>query len=132
MLLYICNNNIYIINYIIANKKFVNGSAISALGTSFGGYMSNWMNGHSKRFKSFVVCNGKFNTQMTYFTTDELYFPEHDFGGTPWESEEKYVKWSPLTYLNNCSTPTMIVQGSKGMKSHFLYYIYIYFKKIIE
>lgn len=59
---------------------FLDGERVAGLGASYGGYMINWLNGHSDRFKAFVNHDGMFNTIQAYYTTEELYFVEHDVG----------------------------------------------------
>lgn len=75
------------------------------LGASYGGYMALWILGHNEvtKFKAIVSHDGVFDTRNTFYTTDELYFPEAEFGGTPWTAAEGYSKYvlsstvSPLT-----------------------------------
>ncbi|MCI0587603.1 MAG: S9 family peptidase [Planctomycetes bacterium] len=80
-------------------------------GASFGGYMANWINGHTDRFKAIVTHAGVYNLPAKYSTTEELWFPEWDIGGTPWDNPEAYAKWSPHTYAKNMRTPTLITHG---------------------
>ena len=80
------------------------------MGASYGGYMINWLNGHSDRFKCMVNHDGIFSLRNQYFNTEELWFPEWKFG-TPYEAEEEYKRWSPDTYVKNWKTPCLVIHG---------------------
>ena len=82
-----------------------------ALGASFGGYMINWVLGHTNRFKCLVSHDGTFNNESDYGTTEELWFNEWEFHGTPWENRELYRKWSPHLFAANFKTPTLVIHG---------------------
>ena len=82
-----------------------------ALGASYGGYAINWIEGHTTRFKCMVSHDGMFNTQSAYGTTEELWFNEWEFKGTPWTNREGYNKWSPHMYATNFKTPLLVVHG---------------------
>lgn len=68
------------LDYVLETYDFLDGERVAGLGASYGGYMINWLNGHSDRFKAFVNHDGMFNTIQAYYTTEELYFVEHDVG----------------------------------------------------
>jgi dipeptidyl aminopeptidase/acylaminoacyl peptidase len=82
-----------------------------ALGASYGGYMINWILGHTTRFKCLVSHDGMFNTESAYGSTEELWFPEWEFKGLPWVDREVYRKWSPHLYATQFKTPTLVVHG---------------------
>ncbi|MFB3916705.1 MAG: prolyl oligopeptidase family serine peptidase [Terriglobales bacterium] len=82
-----------------------------ALGASFGGYMVNWILGHSQRFKCLVSHDGAFELVSMYGSTEELWFPEWEFRGTPWTNRAMYEKWSPERAAPNFKTPTLVVHG---------------------
>jgi len=82
-----------------------------ALGASFGGYMANWVLGHTDRFKCIVSHDGTFNNESDYGTTEELWFNEWEFKGTPWTNRELYRKWSPHLFAANFKTPTLVIHG---------------------
>lgn len=82
-----------------------------ALGASFGGYMVNWILGHTHRFKCLVSHDGAFDLVAMYGSTEELWFPEWEFRGTPWTNRSMYEKWSPERYAPNFKTPTLVVHG---------------------
>ncbi|KAI9228014.1 MAG: hypothetical protein DHS80DRAFT_16261 [Piptocephalis tieghemiana] len=96
------------------HSSWIDPDRVAALGASYGGYMMNWINGHTDRFSCLVNHDGMFSTSGTYYSTEELYFPEHEFGGTPWEQPALYDKWSPSKYVQNWKTPTLVIHGGKG------------------
>jgi dipeptidyl aminopeptidase/acylaminoacyl peptidase len=90
---------------------FVEAGHTCAAGASFGGYMIDWIAGHTDRFRCLVSHDGVYDLHAEYGSTEELWFPEWEFRGTPWDNPESYRKWSPSTYAKNFKTPTLVVQG---------------------
>jgi dipeptidyl aminopeptidase/acylaminoacyl peptidase len=90
---------------------YVDATRKVAAGASYGGYAMNWFLGHTDRFKAFVCHAGVFNLTSMYGVTEELWFPEWDLGGPPWDNRELYEKWSPHTYAKNFKTPTLVTHG---------------------
>lgn len=99
-------------DYAVANFSFIDKNNTFAAGASYGGYMINWIAGHTDRFNALVSHAGPFNLESKYGTTEELWFPEWEFGGPPWEKREVYEKWSPHRYIQNCKTPVLITHGA--------------------
>jgi len=99
------------LDYAEKTYPFIAKDRECALGASYGGYMINWIEGHSDRFKCLVSHDGMFNTQSAYGTTEELWFNEWEFKGTPWTNREMYRKWSPHLYATNFKTPMLVVHG---------------------
>ncbi len=95
----------------LAAQPFVDADRIGAAGASYGGYMINWILGHTNRFKALVSHDGLFNLESVYGATEELWFPEWEFGGTPWDNPEQYEKWSPHRFVKNFATPTLVIHG---------------------
>jgi dipeptidyl aminopeptidase/acylaminoacyl peptidase len=95
----------------LAALPYVEGSRIGAAGASYGGYMVNWIAGHTDRFACLVSMAGAFNLVSKYGVTEELWFPEWDLGGTPYDNPDGYDKWSPHRYAGNFRTPCMVVHG---------------------
>jgi len=82
-----------------------------AAGASYGGYMVNWINGHTDRFRCLVTHAGDFDLASAYFDTEELWFPEWEMGGTPFEREEAYRRMSPSAFAGRWKTPTLVTHG---------------------
>ena len=90
---------------------FIDKDRECALGASYGGYMTNWILGHTHRFKCIVTHDGMFNTESAWGTTEELWFNEWEFKGTPYTNRELYRKWSPHLSATNFKTPVLVVHG---------------------
>jgi len=99
------------LDYVEKTYTFADKDRECALGASYGGYMINWILGHTTRFKCLVSHDGMFNTESAYGTTEELWFNEWEFKGTPWTNRELYRKWSPHLFADKFKTPTLVVHG---------------------
>ncbi|HKR96023.1 MAG TPA: S9 family peptidase [Candidatus Angelobacter sp.] len=99
------------LDYAEKTYSFIDKDRECALGASYGGYMINWILGHTNRFKCLVSHDGTFNTESAYGSTEELWFPEWEFGGTPWNNREEYRKWSPHLFATQFKTPTLVVHS---------------------
>ena len=99
------------LDYLEKTYPFVDKERECALGASYGGYMINWLLGHTTRFKCLVSHDGMFNSESAYGSTEELWFNEWEFKGTPWTNRELYRKWSPHQFAAQFKTPTLVVHG---------------------
>ncbi len=99
-----------------ARFPFVDSTRIAAVGGSYGGYMVNWINGNSNRFDALVSHAGIFNLEAFYGATEELWFPEWEFGGAPWEDRTYYEQWSPHRFARNFRTPTLVIHGARDYR----------------
>jgi dipeptidyl aminopeptidase/acylaminoacyl peptidase len=90
---------------------FIDKDRECALGASYGGYMANWILGHTDRFKCIVSHDGMFNAESAWGTTEELWFNDWEFKGTPYDNREMYRKWSPHQYAKNFKTPTLVIHS---------------------
>ena len=98
----------------IAKYPFIDGSKVCTAGGSYGGFMMDWMATHTDRFKCIVSHAGPYDARSMYGSTEELWFEEWEYGGTPWEHPELYDKWSPernAGALVKFKTPTLVVGG---------------------
>lgn len=128
-------------DYALKTYNFIDKKNTFAAGASYGGYMVNWIEGHTDRFNALVCHDGTFDLTSMWGTTEELWFPEWELGGTPWESRELYEKWSPHMYVENFKTPMLVIHGGydfrldqgqgfetfsslqrMGVKSKFIYF----------
>jgi len=94
---------------------FVDKERIGAMGWSYGGYMINWILGHTDRFKCLASMMGVYNLKSMYNSTEELWFPEWDLKGVPWESDD-YKKWDPSNFVKNFKTPTLVITGENDFR----------------
>lgn len=90
---------------------FLDKTRECALGASYGGFMANWVLGHTDRFRCIVSHDGMFNPESAYGTSDELWFNEWEFKGTPWNNRLIYRRWSPMLYTARFKTPTLVVHS---------------------
>lgn len=100
----------------LAKYPFLDGTRVGALGASYGGYMINWIAGHTDRFKALVCHDGIFDTRAAYFETEELWFAEWDMGGTPWDDPEAFSKWNPAEHVKSWKTPMLVVHSSRDYR----------------
>jgi dipeptidyl aminopeptidase/acylaminoacyl peptidase len=104
------------LDYVEKTYPFIDKNREAALGASYGGYMANWLLGHTDRFKCIVSHDGMFNAESAYGTSEELWFPEWEFKGTPWKNRELYRKFSPHMFAVNFKTPTLVVHGQNDYR----------------
>ena len=104
------------LDYAEKTYPFIDKNREAALGASYGGYMANWILGHTNRFKCIVSHDGIFNTESAYGTTEELWFPEWEFKGPPWKDREMYRKFSPHLFADKFKTPTLVVHGQNDYR----------------
>ena len=99
-----------------ANLPYVDKARIGAAGASYGGYMVNWIEGHNNdprfRYKVLVSHDGVYNLAAMYGVTEELWFPEWEFKGTPWTNPAMYERWSPHKFVQNFKTPVLIITNA--------------------
>lgn len=95
----------------VGNLPYADKDRIVAAGGSYGGYMIDWILGHTDRFKALVSHAGVYDLRSEAGTTEELWFPKWEFQGFPWENAELYDKWSPSYYVKNFKTPTLVTHG---------------------
>lgn len=98
------------VDYVIG-LGYVDPNRIGAAGGSYGGYLVNWIAGQTDRFRALVSHAGVFNLISMYGSTEELWFPEWEFRGTPWTNKELYERWSPHNFAQNFKTPTLVIHG---------------------
>ncbi len=99
------------LDYVGKTYAFADTNNACALGASYGGYAVNWIITHNNRFKCAVSHDGMWNTDSAWGTTEELWFNNWEFKGTPYTNRELYRKWSPMLSGANIKTPTLVVHG---------------------
>jgi dipeptidyl aminopeptidase/acylaminoacyl peptidase len=100
------------LNHSLRTYRFLDADRVAAAGGSYGGFMVNWIAGHSNRFKALVSHAGVFDLTSMYYTTEELWFPEWEFGGTPWSKPKLYLEQTPSAFVQNFKTPTLVIHGA--------------------
>ena len=100
---------------VLRRNTYLDRNRVGAAGASYGGYMINWILGHNNdprvRFKVLVSHDGVYNLESMYGGTEELWFPEWEFKGTPWTNPAMYSRWSPHKFVQNFNTPILIIHG---------------------
>jgi dipeptidyl aminopeptidase/acylaminoacyl peptidase len=104
------------LDYAERTYPFIDKDRECALGASYGGYMVNWIMGHTNRFKCIVSHDGMFNTESAYGSTEELWFNEWEFKGQPWTNRALYRKWSPHLFAENFKTPTLVIHSQRDYR----------------
>ena len=99
----------------VAKEPYVDSDRLGCVGASYGGYSSFYLAGvHQKRFKAFIAHCGIFNFESMYGTTEELFFPDNDYGGSYWSSDpvaKRSYANSPHKLVQNWDTPMLIITG---------------------
>jgi dipeptidyl aminopeptidase/acylaminoacyl peptidase len=105
------------LDYAEQHYPFIDKNRECALGASYGGYMANWILGHTNRFKCIVSHDGMFNAESAFGSTEEDWFNIWEFKGHPWDyygkpdDQNPFRKWSPSYYAKNFHTPTLVIHG---------------------
>lgn len=102
----------------LESLPFVDKTKIGAAGASYGGYMVNWIAGHTQRFAVLVSHDGTFDTPSNQLETEELWFPKWEFQGWPWSSP-LYAKWNPMLSAGNFKTPMLVITSEKDYRVPF-------------
>ncbi len=101
----------------ITKYPWLDGQRVAALGASYGGYMVNWIAGNwPGRFRCLVSHDGNLDERMAYYDTEELWFPEWEHGGTPWDNPEGYTKHNPQDYVKKWDTPILVIHGGQDFR----------------
>jgi dipeptidyl aminopeptidase/acylaminoacyl peptidase len=100
----------------LAAQPWVDRDRMGAMGWSWGGYAVMWLAGHTDRFEALAAMMGVYDLRSMYSSTEELWFPEWDLGGTPWQNPEGYRKQSPSSYVTRFKTPTLVLSGRKDFR----------------
>ena len=96
----------------LEKQEYVDTERMFAAGASFGGYMMNWFQGHTTKFRTLVTHCGVYNFESMYATTEELWFDEYEHGGPPWgPNRDSYEKHSPHRFAANFKTPMLIIHN---------------------
>lgn len=95
----------------LEKQPYIDVDRMASAGASFGGYMMNWFQGHTTKFKTLITHCGVYNFDSMYALTDELWFDEWEHGGPPWVKRDSYEKHSPHRFAKNFKTPMLIIHN---------------------
>ncbi|WP_418356896.1 prolyl oligopeptidase family serine peptidase [Shewanella basaltis] len=102
---------------VTAQQPWLDANNACALGGSYGGYMMNWIQGQwNDGFKCLVNHAGLFDMRSMYYVTEELWFPEYEFGGSYDKNKELFEKFNPVNYVENWKTPMLVIHGEKDYR----------------
>jgi len=95
---------------------YVNEKKLGVTGGSYGGYMTNWIITHTNRFKAAVTQRCVSDLSSMFGNSDIGWDMAEEFGGAPWENRDTYLKWSPMTYIEKCTTPLLIIHSESDLR----------------
>ena len=108
---------------VLRRNAFIDRNRVGAAGASYGGYMINWIEGHNNdprfRFKVLVSHDGVYNLESMYGATEELWFTDWEFKGTPWTNPMMYARWSPNKFVKNFKTPILVIHSELDYRVPF-------------
>jgi len=94
---------------VFRKARHLDRARLGVAGGSYGGFMTNWIIGHTDRFACAMTQRSISNLMSFVGSSDFGYFWPKEFGSaSPWEDPQHYLKMSPLTYLEHMKTPTLI------------------------
>jgi dipeptidyl aminopeptidase/acylaminoacyl peptidase len=101
----------------LKQNPWLDGDHMCALGASYGGFMINWIASQwPERFKCLVSHDGILDNRSMYYATEELWFPEHEFGGPEYENRAAYAKFNPVDHVEQWKTPMMVIHGAQDYR----------------
>ena len=99
----------------VIKRPYVDRNNIGGAGASYGGYMVDWILGHNNdprfKFKALVSHAGVYNLDSMATATEEIWFPNWEFKGMPWQNPAMYARWSPHRFAAKFNTPTLVTAG---------------------
>ena len=103
---------------VVSKVPEVDPQRMGIAGASYGGYAVDWIIGHSNRFKAAVSHDGVFNLESMSLATEELWFVEWEFGGTPWSATARrnFARCSPHLSADKIRTPTLIITNERDFR----------------
>jgi dipeptidyl aminopeptidase/acylaminoacyl peptidase len=105
------------LDYVIQKFSYIDPERLGIAGGSYGGFMTNWAIGHTNRFKA-AVTDRSIASWISFFNTSDIgpHFTNDQIGGDPWKSEQKLIELSPLRYLQNVTTPLLVIHSQEDYR----------------
>lgn len=101
----------------VLKYDFIDGDSLGVTGGSYGGFMTNWIIGHTDRFKAAASQRSISNWISKFCTTDIGYYFAGDQNlGNPWDNTEKLWEHSPLKYADKVKTPTLFINSNEDYR----------------
>jgi len=95
---------------------FLDADRLGVLGGSYGGFMTSWIIGHTKRFKAALSERAVNHLVSAFGSSDVFWIFERQFGGTMWDSVDDWLKMSPATYAREIETPVLVVHSENDLR----------------
>lgn len=99
----------------LAQEPYVDTQRLAAAGASFGGYMVNWLAGHTDKFAALISHAGVYDLRSMYGETEEMWFPRWEFRGDPWNSEI-YERFSPSRFVDRMKSPMLVISNERDFR----------------
>lgn len=100
----------------VASRPYIDEARLAVAGGSYGGYMTNWIIGHTDRFKCAVTDRSVVNLESMFGTCDVAFRSDGYWPGNPWDDPEALRRQSPLRYLSNVKTPVLIIHSEGDLR----------------
>ncbi len=100
----------------LAALPYVDKDRMGAMGWSWGGYAMMWLEGRATRFKALAAMMGVYDLRSMHGATEELWFPEHDLTGTPWDKVQAYERMNPSSQVQAFKTPCLVITGERDYR----------------
>ena len=99
----------------LITKGYVDSNRMAAAGGSYGGFLVDWIEGHTDRFKALVSHAGVYDL-LGQSASDATYGRHHSYGGYPYTNLENIEKWSPNRFAANFRTPMLVIHGERDFR----------------
>ncbi|NTW84668.1 MAG: S9 family peptidase [Holophagaceae bacterium] len=100
----------------LSRLPYVDQDRMGAMGWSWGGYAMMWLEGRTTRFKALAAMMGVYDLRSMHGATEELWFPEHDLTGTPWDKARAYERMNPSSQVKAFKTPCLVITGERDYR----------------
>jgi dipeptidyl aminopeptidase/acylaminoacyl peptidase len=95
---------------------YIDKTRLAAAGASYGGYMANWVEGHTDRFRAIVSHDGLYDLLTSVYSSDFIGGTDREFKGAPWNNQQALIDQAPVTYAKGFKTPMLVVHGDKDYR----------------
>lgn len=95
---------------------YIDTTRLAAAGASYGGYMANWVEGHTDRFRAIVSHDGLYDLVTMLYSSDFVGGIQQEFKGSLWENPQALINQAPATFANNFKTPMLIIHGERDYR----------------
>ena len=102
------------LDHALAAHPWIDRARLGVAGGSYGGFMTNWIVGHTQRFRAGVTMRSVSNAYSQWGTSDLAYMKGMwEYPGDPWEAPQFYLERSPITYVREMRTPLLIIHSEQ-------------------